>query len=104
MDLGATTVRFAHYQQSDYLYSRCDTLGLIIWAEIPFVNRVSGKECRAFEDERRFQVNRRDRIPVHDFRLHRAVLGHYLRRSFQVRQQQNGRKHREQTAVHVFDF
>lgn len=44
MDLGATTVRFAHYQQSDYLYSRCDTLGLIIWAEIPFVNRVSGKE------------------------------------------------------------
>ena len=59
---------------------------------------------RAFEDERRFQVNRRDRIPVHDFRLHRAVLGHYLRRSFQVRQQQNGRKHREQTAVHVFDF
>lgn len=44
MDLGATTVRFAHYQQSDYLYSCCDTLGLIIWAEIPFVNRVSGKE------------------------------------------------------------
>lgn len=44
MDIGATTVRFAHYQQSDYLYSRCDTLGLIIWAEIPFVNRVSGQE------------------------------------------------------------
>lgn len=44
MDVGATTVRFAHYQQSDYLYSRCDTLGLIIWVEIPFVNRVSGQE------------------------------------------------------------
>ena len=44
MDIGATTVRFAHYQQSDYLYSRCDTLGLVIWAEIPFVNRVSGQE------------------------------------------------------------
>lgn len=44
MDVGATTVRFAHYQQSDYLYSRCDTLGLIIWAEIPFVNRVTGQE------------------------------------------------------------
>lgn len=44
MDVGATTVRFAHYQQSDYIYSRCDTLGLIIWAEIPFVNRVSGQE------------------------------------------------------------
>ena len=44
MDIGATTVRFAHYQQSDYLYSRCDSLGLVIWAEIPFVNRVSGQE------------------------------------------------------------
>ena len=33
MDIGATTVRFAHYQQSDYLYSRCDSLGLVIWAE-----------------------------------------------------------------------
>lgn len=44
MEVGATTVRFAHYQQSDYIYSRCDTLGLIIWAEIPFVNRVTGQE------------------------------------------------------------
>lgn len=45
MDIGATTVRFAHYQQSDYIYSKCDSLGLIIWAEIPFVNRVSTKEA-----------------------------------------------------------
>lgn len=44
MDIGATTVRFAHYQQSDYLYSRCDSLGLVIWAEIPFVNSVTGQE------------------------------------------------------------
>lgn len=44
MEVGAMTVRFAHYQQSDYIYSRCDTLGLIIWAEIPFVNRVTGQE------------------------------------------------------------
>lgn len=44
MDIGATTIRLAHYQQSDYIYSRCDTLGLIVWAEIPFVNRVTGQE------------------------------------------------------------
>ncbi len=44
MDIGATTVRFAHYQQSDYIYSRCDTLGLVIWAEIPFVNQATGQE------------------------------------------------------------
>lgn len=44
MDVGATTVRFAHYQQSDYIYSKCDSLGLVIWAEIPFVNQVTGQE------------------------------------------------------------
>lgn len=44
MDVGATTIRLAHYQQSDYFYSRCDSLGLLVWAEIPFVNRVTGQE------------------------------------------------------------
>ncbi len=44
MDIGATTIRLAHYPQSDYVYSRCDSLGLIVWAEIPFVNRVTGHE------------------------------------------------------------
>lgn len=43
-EVGATTIRFAHYQQSEYLYSKCDSIGFIIWAEIPFVNRVSTKE------------------------------------------------------------
>ncbi len=45
MEIGATTVRLAHYQQSDYFYSKCDSLGLLVWAEIPFVNRVSGEEA-----------------------------------------------------------
>lgn len=44
MEVGATTIRLAHYQQSDYFYSRCDSLGLLVWAEIPFVNRVSCQE------------------------------------------------------------
>lgn len=44
LDLGATTVRLAHYQQSDYVYSLCDSAGLIVWAEIPFVNQVTGQE------------------------------------------------------------
>lgn len=44
MEIGATTVRFAHYQQSDYIYSKCDSLGLLIWAEIPLVNRITTKE------------------------------------------------------------
>ncbi|WP_241748724.1 glycoside hydrolase family 2 protein [Aestuariibaculum suncheonense] len=44
MEMGVTTVRLAHYQQSDYFYSKCDSLGLLVWAEVPFVNRVTGEE------------------------------------------------------------
>ena len=40
-EMGATTVRLAHYQQSSEVYAIADRLGLLIWAEIPFVNRVS---------------------------------------------------------------
>ncbi|MDU1904197.1 MAG: glycoside hydrolase family 2 TIM barrel-domain containing protein [Dysgonomonas sp.] len=44
-EIGATTIRLAHYQQSEYIYSKCDSIGLMVWAEIPFVNRVSTKEA-----------------------------------------------------------
>lgn len=43
-DIGATSVRFAHYQQADIIYSLCDSMGILAWAEIPFVNAWSGKE------------------------------------------------------------
>lgn len=43
-EIGATSIRFAHYQQAEYIYSKCDSLGFIIWAEIPFVNAVSTHE------------------------------------------------------------
>lgn len=44
-EVGATTIRFAHYQQSEYIYAKCDSIGFIVWAEIPFVNRVSTREA-----------------------------------------------------------
>ncbi len=37
-ELGATSIRLAHYQQADYIYDLADSLGFLIWAEIPFVN------------------------------------------------------------------
>ncbi|WP_286732162.1 MULTISPECIES: glycoside hydrolase family 2 protein [Sphingobacterium] len=43
-EMGATSIRLAHYQQSEYFYSKCDSMGLVIWAEIPFVNRVTTLE------------------------------------------------------------
>lgn len=44
-EIGATTIRFAHYQQSEYIYDKCDSIGFMIWAEIPYVNRVSTREA-----------------------------------------------------------
>lgn len=40
-EIGATTIRLAHYQQSQDMYALADTMGFLVWAEIPFVNRVS---------------------------------------------------------------
>ena len=37
-EMGATSIRLAHYQQADYMYSLADSMGILIWAEIPFVN------------------------------------------------------------------
>ena len=74
MDVGATTVRFAHYQQSDYLYSRCDSLGLIIWAERPFVNRVTGQEAENCRNQLREMIRQSFNHPsIYVWGLHNEV-------------------------------
>jgi beta-galactosidase len=40
-DLGANAVRLAHYQHDQYSYELADALGILVWAEIPLVNKVS---------------------------------------------------------------
>ena len=40
-ELGANTIRLAHYQHSQDFYDACDQLGFIIWAEIPFISVMS---------------------------------------------------------------
>ena len=39
MELGATTIRLAHYQHDQYFYDLCDEKGLVIWAEIPYISQ-----------------------------------------------------------------
>ena len=38
-ELGATTIRLAHYQHDQYFYDLCDEKGLVIWAEIPYISK-----------------------------------------------------------------
>ncbi len=39
MEMGATTIRLAHYQHHQYFYDLCDEKGLVIWAEIPYISK-----------------------------------------------------------------
>ncbi|MDF2511221.1 MAG: Beta-glucuronidase [Herbinix sp.] len=38
-DMGANTIRLAHYQHDQYFYDLCDEYGMIIWAEIPYITQ-----------------------------------------------------------------
>ena len=48
-ELGANTIRLAHYQHNQYFYDACDELGFVIWAEIPFIS-VMNKDPEAHQN------------------------------------------------------
>lgn len=54
LEMGATAVRCAHYQHSDYFYSLCDKTGLLVWAELPLVDRIASGP--AFAENARSQL------------------------------------------------
>ena len=37
-EIGANTVRLAHYQHASFFYDLCDQNGMVVWAEIPFIS------------------------------------------------------------------
>lgn len=46
-DIGANTVRMAHYQHSKYAYEFADNLGLVVWAENGFVDAtLTAADCQ----------------------------------------------------------
>lgn len=38
IELGANTIRLAHYQHHQKFYDLCDKVGMIVWAEIPYIS------------------------------------------------------------------
>jgi len=38
-EIGANTVRLAHYQHAQEFYDLCDEYGMVVWAEIPYITR-----------------------------------------------------------------
>ena len=48
-ELGANSIRLAHYQHSQDFYDACDELGFVVWAEIPFIT-IMNKDPAAHEN------------------------------------------------------
>ncbi|WP_432631036.1 glycoside hydrolase family 2 protein [Brotaphodocola sp.] len=48
-ELGANTIRLAHYQHAQEFYDACDELGFVVWAEIPFIS-VFNKDPEAHQN------------------------------------------------------
>lgn len=47
-EVGANTIRLAHYQHARHFYNLCDKAGMILWAEIPFISLfMEGEAARA---------------------------------------------------------
>lgn len=39
LEMGANTIRLAHYQHAQEFYDLCDEKGLVLWAEIPYISQ-----------------------------------------------------------------
>jgi beta-galactosidase len=53
-EIGANTIRTAHYPHSQFVYEKADEMGLMVWAEIPFVNEM--RDTKEFEENTRQQL------------------------------------------------
>lgn len=38
-EMGANTIRLAHYQHDQFFYNLCDEKGMVVWAEIPYISK-----------------------------------------------------------------
>lgn len=50
-EVGANTIRLAHYQHNQYFYDLCDRYGMVVWAEIPYISEhmPEGRENTFFQ-------------------------------------------------------
>lgn len=67
-DMGANFIRLGHYQQNDLVLQLCDSLGLLVWEEIPWCRGgVGGERYQA-------QAHRMLRNMINQHRHHPSVI------------------------------
>ncbi|WP_052431121.1 glycoside hydrolase family 2 [Robinsoniella peoriensis] len=66
-EIGANTIRLAHYPHDPYFYELCDKYGIVVWAEIPFVNEIGGSGSYSNPDSDResfFDVTKQQMVEM----------------------------------------
>jgi len=58
LEVGANAVRLAHYPHAEHFHDLCDRAGLLVWAEIPFVDSFMG----GYADTPAFRENGREQL------------------------------------------
>ncbi len=43
-EVGANSIRLAHYQHNKFFYDLCDKYGMVVWAEIPYISKTADVE------------------------------------------------------------
>jgi beta-galactosidase len=51
-EMGCTAIRLAHYQHSQFFYDLCDKEGMVVWAEIPVVDKLGNANSTFTENAR----------------------------------------------------
>ena len=62
-DIGANSLRLAHYQQAQAFYDLCDENGILVWAEIPFITKFMEKGIQNTLDQMRELITQSSNHP-----------------------------------------
>lgn len=62
-DIGANSIRLAHYQHDQIFYDTCDEMGFLVWAEVPVISRFSDKKIENSKSQLRELISQNRNHP-----------------------------------------